>query len=192
MKVCTKCKVEKSLDCFTKANDKKYGLYSSCKDCQKKYYQANKQRLSDYTKEWRIKNKEYSKEYYQKNKEKILLYERVYRKEYYKKRKSIDPLFKLSGNIRALISTSIKKRGYNKDSKTNNILGCTFEEFKLYLEKMFVNGMSWENYGEWHLDHIYPISLAKSEEEIIKLNHYTNFQPLWAEDNLRKGNRLDY
>jgi hypothetical protein len=68
MKVCTKCKVEKSLDCFTKANDKKYGLYSSCKDCQKKYYQANKQRLSDYTKEWRIKNKEYSKEYYQSTK----------------------------------------------------------------------------------------------------------------------------
>jgi len=52
--------------------------------------------------------------------------------------------------------------------------------------------MSFKNHGEWHLDHIYPVSLAKSEEEIIKLNHYTNFQPLWAKENIRKGNRLDY
>ena len=52
--------------------------------------------------------------------------------------------------------------------------------------------MSFDNYGKWHLDHIYPVSLANTEEEIIKLNHYTNFQPLWAEENIRKRNRLDY
>jgi hypothetical protein len=54
-----------------------------------------------------------------------------------------------------------------------------------------VEEMSWENQGEWHLDHIMPISLAKTEEEVIKLNHYTNFQPLWAEDNVRKSNKYD-
>ena len=50
--------------------------------------------------------------------------------------------------------------------------------------------MSWNNAGEWHYDHIYPISLAKTQEEIIKLNHYTNFQPLWAKENISKGNRV--
>ena len=50
--------------------------------------------------------------------------------------------------------------------------------------------MSWENAGQWHYDHIYPVSLAKDEEELIRLNHYTNFQPLWAEDNLRKGSKI--
>ena len=58
------------------------------------------------------------------------------------------------------------------------------------IETKFKKGMSFENHGEWHLDHIYPISLAKSEEEVIKLNHYTNFQPLWSEDNLRKSNKI--
>ena len=50
--------------------------------------------------------------------------------------------------------------------------------------------MSWSNHGEWHLDHIYPVSLAKDQNHVIELNHYTNFQPLWASDNLSKGNRL--
>ena len=51
--------------------------------------------------------------------------------------------------------------------------------------------MTWENQGEWHFDHIIPISSAQTEEEVIKLNHYTNFQPLWAEDNLRKSNKIE-
>ena len=50
--------------------------------------------------------------------------------------------------------------------------------------------MNWENAGKWHLDHIYPVSLAKDEEELLKLNHYTNFQPLWAVDNIKKGNKI--
>jgi hypothetical protein len=50
--------------------------------------------------------------------------------------------------------------------------------------------MNWQNHGEWHFDHIYPVSLAKNEEELIKLNHYTNFQPLWKKDNLEKRNKI--
>lgn len=88
-------------------------------------------------------------------------------------------------SIRYLIYISIKKQGYTKRSRTYKILGCTYEEFKIHLENQFTDGMTWENQGEWHLDHIYPVSLAKNEEELIKLNHYTNFQPLWAEDNLK-------
>jgi len=93
-------------------------------------------------------------------------------------------------NIGSLILISIKRQGYSKKSKTHEYLGCSFEEFKLYLEKQFTKGMTWENAGQWHLDHIYPVSLATDEEELIKLNHYTNFQPLWAIDNIIKGNKI--
>jgi hypothetical protein len=110
--------------------------------------------------------------------------------EYQKNKKQTNPLFKLRGNISNLIYISIKKQGYTKRSQTYKILGCTYEEFKIHLENQFTKGMSWENQGEWHLDHIYPVSLAKDEEELYKLNHYTNFQPLWAEDNFKKGNKI--
>ena len=104
-------------------------------------------------------------------------------------RKKIDPLFKLKINIRGLIGISIKNQGYTKKSKTSDILCISFEDFKLHIESMFQENMSWENHGEWHLDHKIPISWGETEEEVIKLNHYTNFQPLWAIDNLIKGNR---
>jgi hypothetical protein len=79
--------------------------------------------------------------------------------------------------------------GYTKSSKTYEILGCSYEEFKVYIESQFVEGMSWDNRSEWHLDHKIPVSYGMDEMEIIALNHYSNFQPLWAVDNLSKGNR---
>ena len=89
-----------------------------------------------------------------------------------------------------MIWVSIKNKGYSKKSKTNKILGCDFETFKAHLERQFTKGMNWSNQGKWHLDHIYPISLAKDENHFIELNHYTNFQPLWAFDNFSKGNKI--
>ena len=65
-----------------------------------------------------------------------------------------------------------------------------FDFFRNYIQKQFTEGMTFENYGSWHLDHIKPLALAKSEEDVILLNHYTNFQPLWAEDNLKKGSKI--
>jgi hypothetical protein len=108
-----------------------------------------------------------------------------------KQRRQTDPLFKLTGNIRSLIKLSIKNQGYSKKSKTHEILGCDFETFKLHLEKQFTDGMNLCNHGKWHLDHIYPVSLARDEQHLIELNHYTNFQPLWAIDNLKKGNKIN-
>ncbi len=111
---------------------------------------------------------------------------------YIKDRNNADSLFKFKNNIRCLISQSFKRKKNNywtKKTKTENILGCKFEQFKIYIENKFTNGMTWENQGEWHLDHIKPLKLAKTEEEVIILNHYTNFQPLWAEDNLKKGSK---
>ena len=77
-----------------------------------------------------------------------------------------------------------------RERKNNNILGCSFEEFKIYIEKKFQSGMTWQNHGEWHLDHVIPLASAKTKDEVIKLCHYTNYQPLWAKDNLKKGAKI--
>lgn len=107
-----------------------------------------------------------------------------------KRKRSEDVLFKLSGDIRKGIYKSMKRYGYTKRSKTNQILGCDYETFKQHIERQFTKGMGWDNSGKWHFDHIVPVSSAKTEDEIIKLNHYTNFQPLWARDNIVKGNKI--
>lgn len=70
------------------------------------------------------------------------------------------------------------------------IVGLDKEEFKSYIQNKFTEGMSWDNYGKWYLDHIIPLCNAKDENEALLLNHYTNLQPLWAEDNLRKNRKL--
>lgn len=205
MKKCTKCKEEKDLSEFNKDKKNKDGHCSQCKKCRsklrkeydKQYSKNNKEKY----KEWREKNKEYLKEYFKEyrkiNIEKKKEYDKQYNKnnrekinEYRKNKIQTNPLFKLRKTISNSILQSIKNKGFTKRSQTYKILGCTYEEFKIYLENQFTKGMSWENQGEWHLDHIYPVSLAKDEEELIKLNHYTNFQPLWAEDNLKKSNKL--
>jgi hypothetical protein len=107
-------------------------------------------------------------------------------REMINKRMKIDPVFKLSRNVPKLIRISIKRNGYSKNSKTFSILGCTWDELKYHLESKFESWMNWDNWGKyngdqgygWDIDHIIPISLAKSEYEIIKLCHFTNLQPL--------------
>ena len=157
---------------------------------QKEYRLKNKEKISEKSKLYSEENKQkiaiYKREHYLKNKEKI----EKYRNEWRNNKVKIDSLFKLTNNTRTLIKQSFRRNGYSKNSKTFQILGCTFEEFKKHLENKFTEGMNWNNIGEWHLDHIYPVSLAKDEEELIKLNHYTNFQPLWAIDNIIKGNKI--
>jgi len=205
MKICSSCKIEKNYIDFSKNKLKKDGYQNTCVSCnkiyiiknkeliknkKKIYYNKNKEEILSKKKEYHINNKEeilkIKKEYSKNNREKI----NTYYREYSKKRKEKDNLYKLTCNIRTLIGMSIKGKGYTKKSKTSEYLGCTFNEFKIYIEEKFIENMSWENRMEWHLDHIYPISLAETEQEIIKLNHYTNFQPLWAVDNLRKGNKI--
>lgn len=157
----------------------------------KKYYEENKDRLKENRKEYYIENRDEilkkSSEYYKDEVNKGKSNE--YIKNYLKQRKEEDPLFNLISSIRSLIYSSIKNQGYSKESKTQKILGCSYVELKEYLESKFLEGMSWENKGEWHIDHIKPTSLAKTKEEVYELNHYMNLQPLWAIDNLRKGNK---
>ena len=77
-----------------------------------------------------------------------------------------------------------------KNNKTFQIVGCSPTELKEHLEKQFINGMNWDNQGKWHIDHIIPLSSAKTEQDIYKLCYYTNLQPLWAEENMKKGTPL--
>jgi hypothetical protein len=81
---------------------------------------------------------------------------------------------------------------FNRNKQSLEILGCSVEEFRNHIENKFQSGMSWENYGYygWHIDHIIPLSSAKTEKEIYELCHYTNLQPLWAKENLKKSNKL--
>jgi len=149
--------------------------YEENKEYYKQYRQENKERRKQYYQE----NKERNKHYYQENKERIL--------EYHKQRRKIDPLYKLKRNLRSRTGDAFKRKSYRKTSKTAKMLGVPFEIAKDHIERQFTKGMTWENHGEWHIDHIIPLASAETESELIKLCHYTNLQPLWAMDNLSKN-----
>lgn len=158
----------------------------------KAYNRKNSKKLKMYKTQYRLEHKaeikEYNRQYKIKNKDKLRVLKRVYINDRVKK----DPLFKAKEAIRHNIRISIYKKNYTKRSHTYEILGCSFNFFKDYIEKQFQPGMTWLNHGEWHLDHKIPLDTAKTEEDVIQLNHYTNFQPLWAKDNLAKWKHLDY
>jgi hypothetical protein len=180
MKTCSKCKIEKSLELFPKDKSKKDGFFIQCKSCYKEYYEKNKEKV-----------KESVRRYKQENKEKVKEYNKKYDKIYISNKLKTNSFYKFKHNTRNLILMSFKRgvNQYKKNAKTESILGCTIEEFKIHIEKQFKDNMSWENQGKWHLDHIKPLALAKTEKQVIELNHYTNFQPLWAIDNLSKGSK---
>ena len=126
----------------------------------------------------------------------LAIYNKTYTKKHRKKltekfleRRKKDPAFKILTILRGRIRQALK--GYNKSNLTVKLLGCSIEEFWIHLEKKFTKGMTRENHGEWHVDHIIPCAsfdLSKPEEQ-AKCFHYTNLQPLWAIDNLKKGDR---
>lgn len=103
-----------------------------------------------------------------------------------------DPVFALSQRIRSLIYIRIYSGGYTKKSRSQEILGCTWEDFKRHIERQFLKGMRWDRLGEIHLDHIVPVATAKTEEDVIALNHFTNIRPMWAKDNLSKGAQITH
>ena len=156
------------------------------KEYQKKYYQENKESFKEKAKKWKEANpereKENSKKWKEENKEII--------KEYQKERRKNNPMVRFIQNLRARTSRIYKQKDFRKNNKTIELLGCSPEELRNYLRSLYQPGMTEDNYGEWHIDHIIPLSSAKSKEELDELAHYTNLQPLWAEDNLRKGDSI--
>lgn len=96
----------------------------------------------------------------------------------------------MAERLRNRLLMAFKNGGFKKQSTTEKMLGCTFKQFTKHIEKQFTDGMSWDNRGEWHLDHILPLSCATTIEGLERLSHYTNIRPLWAADNLSKSNNL--
>ena len=154
----------------------------------KKYYLENKEQLSANHKIYNQENKEkvaaQRKIYYQENKEKVNEYKVNYH--------NYNPIRRLRSRLRARVGMFFKYKGYKKKNSTEKILGANWKTVESFMEAKFVDGMNWDNIGEWHIDHIIPLSSAETEQETIKLCHYTNLQPLWAFDNLSKGNSLDW
>jgi len=175
------------------------------KERKKLYYINNKDRILLKSKEYRDNNKEsariYKNKYYYENREKLI----EYSCKYHTNRIKNDELYKFKCSISNLIKNSLKYKGYKKNSKTEEILGLNILEFFKYIESKFEPWMTWENYGNfdgnigkfynhsWTIDHIIPVHTAKNEEEILKLNHYTNLQPLCGKINMYiKRGRLDF
>jgi len=174
-KVCNTCDVNKSINEYRNRNQ--------CKQCENKIrYQRNKERRlndSEYNDKW----KKYD----------------VYRK---RKKENEDPYTMFIQIVRQTIRRGIKRKGYTKKSNAYKILDCTYDEFKLHIESQWEEWMNWDNYGKyngeerygWDLDHIIPLSSGKCEEDIIRLNHHSNIQPLCSyinrcvkKDKIEKG-----
>ena len=102
-------------------------------------------------------------------------------------------VIKASNKIRSVFRNTFHNfSDKKKNKKTEDILGCSLSEFKSYIQEQFNEGMTWDNYGRngWQFDHKVPISIANNADEVYKLNHYTNFQPLWEYDNIYKSNKM--
>lgn len=199
-KICSKCGVEKEVCEFYKISGSSIKYRSKCKICMnnysRNYYGINKTIISEKNKKFRIENPNINKEkcklYKQKNPgwfKKWLDKNKEHRRNYIMKYNS-NPKIKIKNSLRGRINELMNKK-YN-NPKTLDLLGCEYEYFIKYIENKFIDGMSWDNYGYygWHLDHIIPLSSAKTKEEIVNLFHYTNLQPLWANDNLKKSNKI--
>ena len=220
-KTCTECRIEKNIDLFVKARNlckdcmkeykKSYQLKNKdiLKEKSKKYYLENKdnilERVSSHYENNKDKKLEYQKEYAQINKEKVAEYKseyaqnnkekiREYKNNYQNRRRKEDPIFMLKYSINRTIRRSLKCKGLSKNKKSMDILGCSIEFFKSYIEERFVDDMSWDNYGtSWDIDHKIPLSTAVTEEQVLDLNHYTNLQPLDSHINRNvKRDKLDF
>jgi len=208
-KKCNKCNEVKILNEFHKdKSNKTDGLTSACKTCRSSYnakwrsdnkehvgaYRAknraryqltsskwaadNRERAAENTAKWRAENRDRANEATKKCR---------------KKRMKEDPAYALKERIGALIHKSMARKGHRKNNRTAEILGCTGAEFAHHIERQFTKGMTWVNRSKWHIDHIVPVSSAGDDEaEIIRLSHYLNLRPLWAEDNLKKSNKRTY
>jgi hypothetical protein len=167
------------------------------------YYNENTEKVLLAVKEYRKKNKEKVQklqfDYHIKNAEKIREKTKNWRKDNKerrnqteKERRKNDVLHKLVHYLRVRTNFYIKKMSVTKNNSSLKIIGLSPIQLKEHLEKQFTQDMSWDNYGlyGWHIDHIIPLSSAKTEEEIYKLCHYSNLQPLWAQDNWEKSNKI--
>jgi hypothetical protein len=220
MKNCSKCGINKDFCEFGKDKSRKDNLTPYCNECRKNIRKNNSKKTSEYNKNYIKDNhdkilfqkkiyRDNNKELISKNKSIFYLENRDFllkkQKEYYinnkekinnnvKIKRKNNIMFKLIESYRSRTNNFSKLKSIPKNRTTIEMIGLTSVEFKLYIESLFIEGMSWDNHSRdgWHIDHIIPLSSAKCEEDLYKLSHYKNLRPLWSDDNLRKGKKLIY
>jgi hypothetical protein len=216
MKRCCKCQKEKDFECFYKSSKVKDGYSKRCKDCDKTYRVMSREKYNLTRQKWRDTNREDIREYHRnyrgKHKESLLMKKRENREKRgkdewnYKNREKINarrtilrqtnPNYKLRDILRNRVRAVLKENNIEKNLKSNELLGCSVDEARKYIESLWLEGMSWDNHGfgdnKWHIDHIIPCASfdLTNEEQQKKCFHYTNLQPLWQPDNLTKGNKI--
>lgn len=190
-KICSKCGIEKEVCEFYNRKKSHDGKRPECKICSNRlsliYNKKNEQKIDLIKQKYIDKNKEKVKS----SKKNWIEKNPTYQKEWAMYNYKTNILYRLKVIMRARLQLFLKKKKSFKNGKTFDIIGCTPEFLKEYIESKFTDGMSWGLIGQHiHIDHIIPLSIAKTEDEIYKLCHYTNLQPLWAKDNLKKSNKL--
>lgn len=170
LKTCSCCGVSKEISLFNKDRKAKDGLQSRCRDCSKAYYQDNKEEILTQ-----------QKTYKEANPEKVKALDKA-RKEAHKD----DPCFILMRSQDSRIYSALK--GIKRAASSKELIGCSWDEMATHIESQFQPGMTWQNHGTWHIDHIRPCSSFdfNDPEQQYECFHYTNTQPLWAADNLTK------
>lgn len=160
-KECSRCLRKLPVAMFSVSNAAKSGLLGHCKECARIERAHTARRRPE-------ARRLYKKRHRDKNKHR--------------------PEYRLSINLRVRLSNAVRRRLAGRDISAVRDLGCTVPELMTYLEQLFTPGMSWETYGEWHIDHIVPICAhdLTNRDEMLKAVHYTNLQPLWAADNYKK------
>jgi len=190
---------EKTINRVLKENEVKMDTpgrryFGGKKTSDKKYYESNKEKISEYYSEWRENKKEHLKEYQKKWREENRDKLRKTKRDYEKNRKDSDPLYKLISNFRTAIYQVLKESNVEKNGHYFDILGYTPEELIVHLENQFTEGMTWKNYGEFHVDHKLPISSFNikeiGDEEFMRCWCLDNLQPMWGEENIRKSNKI--
>lgn len=200
---------------WTKLNPKYFkNYYSENKEKKILYSKTYSSEHKDKIKEYSLKNKEKRKQYYKDKhiqtynpkirKEKYVsvrktplqsieekkLRRREYNRRWLKKYYAMHPERKIEQLFRQRLWRILK--GKKSGFKMETIIGCTYEYLKIHIEKQFKVGMNWKNHTNtgWHLDHKIPLNSADTEQDLIKLFHYTNLQPLWSSDNIKKGKKI--
>lgn len=206
MKQCKQCQEFKELTEFHPCGNYKNKIYyrGECSDCTRKNqaspeYRAKEREYRKTSEKYKNKRREY------RNKPEVREKERAYDKEHYPKVKAKksarhleryhnDIMYRIAFLCRKRTREVLKAKSWNKSNKFKQYIGCDLETLKAHIEAQFQPGMSWENQGrgsnKWHIDHIIPLDSANNEQELYKLCHYTNLQPLWEVDNLKKSNKI--
>lgn len=204
IKQCGRCKEEKTFSCFNKQKTGRFGLHNHCKTCQKivkkEWYWANRAKVLAKPKSEKSYQKiiekyrsdsEYRERVKEKNRirrrtDKARSVARIQRKKWYSLVEN-----KIACSLRVRLRKAVK--GFQNPESTIDLLSCSLEDYKKYLQSKFTEGMSFDNYGEWEIDHIIPCKFFDLTRELDRkiCFHYLNTQPMWGSENKSKNAKVN-